>query len=43
VSLLAENAGKLLIKQLKKYAGEFELEEVHAELVVRESTGPLKV
>ena len=43
VSLLAENAGKLLIKQLKKYADEFELEEVHAELVVRESTGPLKV
>jgi len=43
VSLLAENAGKLLIKQLKKYADELKLEEVRAELVVRESTGPLKV
>ncbi|MGB2271604.1 MAG: LacI family DNA-binding transcriptional regulator [Pseudomonadales bacterium] len=43
VSLLAENAGKLLIKQLKKYTDELKLEEVHAKLVVRESTGPLKV
>jgi len=42
VSVLAENAGKLLIKQLKKYADGFELDEVHSKLVIRESTGPLK-
>ncbi len=41
VAMLAESAGELLIRRLKKYVDSYELPDMKAELVVRESTGPV--
>ena len=41
VEQLAQHAGELLIRKLKKHLERSESEELHSELIVRESTGPL--
>ena len=41
VEQLAQHAGELLIRKLKKHLEGSESEELHSELIVRESTGPL--
>ena len=41
VEQLAQHAGELLIRKLKKHLEGAESEELHSELIVRESTGPL--
>ena len=41
VEQLAQHAGELLIRRLKKHLERFESEELHSELIVRESTGPV--
>ena len=41
VEQLAQHAGELLIRKLKKHLERSESEELHSELIVRESTGPV--
>lgn len=41
VACLAENAGELLIRDLKKYVDPYEPMDIRSELIVRESTGPV--
>lgn len=43
VSLLAENAGELLIRRLKRYEDPYKATEIHSKLVLRESSGPVNV
>ena len=42
VPKLAEQAGELLIRQLKKHEGVAEPTPPYSELIVRESTAPVK-
>ena len=42
VEQLAQDAGGLLIRQLKKYLQPLEQEELQSNLIIRDSTGPAK-
>lgn len=41
VEQLAQHAGELLVRQLKKYLDPFESQQLHSEIILRDSTGPV--